>query len=143
MSEGTVVLASWTRQAPRPDRGGDRPRFGGLTARWCLHQTARMRRSFGGRLRALREAQGLTRRSLEDATGISQRQIGYLENDQKEPRLETLQALAKALGPEVILAAFPKIALASRNSATARYASPAEWPIVGSPDGLPLTAAVG
>jgi repressor LexA len=51
----------------------------------------------GQRIRELRVRRGLTRRGLEDASGISQRQIAYLEDDTKEPKRETLRALALAL----------------------------------------------
>lgn len=65
--------------------------------------------TFGEQLRDIREAQHLTRRQVEDLSGVSQRQIEYLEKNQKDPRRETLQALAEALGPEVLKAAFPNL----------------------------------
>jgi transcriptional regulator with XRE-family HTH domain len=68
-------------------------------------------KTFGRRLRELREAAGYSRRELEDLTEVSQRHIQYLEDDEKQPGRETLDALAKVLGPEIIQAAFPDLVL--------------------------------
>jgi transcriptional regulator with XRE-family HTH domain len=82
--------------------------------------------TFGQTLRARREKLGYTRRVLEDESGISVRQIEYLEKDQKEPKRDTLEALARVLGPEIIQAAFPDLALLrSRRSSNPGYATPA------------------
>jgi transcriptional regulator with XRE-family HTH domain len=67
--------------------------------------------TFGQRLRQRREELGLTRRALEDESGVSVRQIEYLEKNKHEPRRDTLESLAKVLGPEIIQAAFPELAL--------------------------------
>jgi transcriptional regulator with XRE-family HTH domain len=85
--------------------------------------------TFGARMRKLREARGLTRRDVEDISGVSQRQQAYLENDTKDPKRATLEALAKALGPEIVQAAFPKLTIVadSAESPTARKVSLREW----------------
>ena len=74
--------------------------------------TSRRRRAsqddtFKGRLRALRQAKGWTQQQLADATTppLTQSYISWLETGKREhPRLNTLEALAAALG--VSLAAF-------------------------------------
>jgi transcriptional regulator with XRE-family HTH domain len=85
----------------------------------------------------------MTRRDLEDLSGISVRQIAYLENDEKDPGRETLEALAKALGSEVIEAAFPELVVLGRF----RKRSTLEWLTsperVRIPDPLDLVPAVG
>lgn len=64
--------------------------------------------TFGQRLRKIREKAGMSRRELEDRSGVSQRTIQYLEDDEQDPRRATLEALAEVLGPELLQAAFPK-----------------------------------
>jgi transcriptional regulator with XRE-family HTH domain len=53
---------------------------------------------FGARLRALREARGLTQRQLADRTGLDAGHIGMLETNKYEPRAETKRKLAQGLG---------------------------------------------
>lgn len=49
----------------------------------------------GKKLRELRESRGMTRRQVEDATGISQGSIWRLEADEdSNPALSTVTALA-------------------------------------------------
>lgn len=65
--------------------------------------------TFGQRLREMREKRGLTRRQVEDATGVSQRHLQYLEDDEKEPGRVVLQQLSALFGRAVIQAAFPDL----------------------------------
>jgi transcriptional regulator with XRE-family HTH domain len=53
--------------------------------------------TFGERLRAFREAQGLTLRELEAASGIERGTINRIERGAAIPRLDSIQALAAAL----------------------------------------------
>ena len=56
----------------------------------------------GKKLRELREARGMTRRQVEDATGISQGSIWRLEADESSnPALSTVTKLAGLSGVEV------------------------------------------
>ena len=52
----------------------------------------------GGRIRALRGAKGWSQAELAEAVGVTSNYIGVLERGQKLPTLETLVAIAKALG---------------------------------------------
>ncbi len=55
--------------------------------------------SFGGRLRQLREAAGLTREQLAERAGLTAKGIGALERGERQrPYPHTVQALAAALG---------------------------------------------
>jgi transcriptional regulator with XRE-family HTH domain len=53
----------------------------------------------GSKLRTERERAGLSLRDLAERTGgvVSYAALSMIENDQREPRLDTLHALAKAL----------------------------------------------
>src|SRR5262245_36077935 len=54
------------------------------------------------RVKALREAAGLSQQALANAAGLSISVISQLEQGTKtDPRLSTMQALARALGVEV------------------------------------------
>ncbi len=56
-------------------------------------------RSIGERIRGLRKEHGLTQAELGERAGLHQVQIAQLEADRyRSPRLETLRAVAKALG---------------------------------------------
>lgn len=50
---------------------------------------------------ALREQRGWSQRELADRAGMKQPQLARLETGQVEPKLDTLQRLAKAMGCEV------------------------------------------
>lgn len=50
---------------------------------------------------ALREQRGLSQRELADRAGMKQPQLARLETGQVEPKLDTLQRLAKAMGCHV------------------------------------------
>ncbi len=55
--------------------------------------------SFGGRLRQLREAAGLTQEELAERAGLTPKGVGALERgDRKRPYPNTVRALADALG---------------------------------------------
>jgi transcriptional regulator with XRE-family HTH domain len=56
--------------------------------------------TFGSNLRRARQAAGLSQESLADAADLHRNTIPALENDQSEPRLSTILALARALGIE-------------------------------------------
>jgi ribosome-binding protein aMBF1 (putative translation factor) len=64
---------------------------------------------------ALREQRGWSQRELADRAGMKQPQLARLETGQVEPRLDTLQRLAKAMGCEVHVSFQP----AAQRSATA------------------------
>jgi transcriptional regulator with XRE-family HTH domain len=85
---------------------------------------------WGKTLRGLRENQGLSRRDLEDASGVSQRQISYLEKGQKRPRADTLDALAKVLGPELVQAAFPRLIVLPSKRPTPDKLTPTVQPML-------------
>ncbi len=55
------------------------------------------RRSFGNRLRALRESRNFTQQQLADAAGIGRITLVRIEGGQRSPRYETLVRLANAL----------------------------------------------
>lgn len=56
--------------------------------------------SFARRLRRGRRALGLTQHQLGERAGISGSQVYRLEAAEREPRLSTLVALARALGKD-------------------------------------------
>jgi len=59
--------------------------------------------SIGERVRALRKERGLTQTVLGERAGLHQVQIAQLEADRyQSPRLQTLHAVAKALGVSII-----------------------------------------
>lgn len=60
--------------------------------------------AFAGRLRALREAAGLSIVQLSERAGLPRQTIHLLENGQRQPSLDTARKLAAALGAS--LAAF-------------------------------------
>ena len=53
--------------------------------------------NFGMRLAELRRAKGFTQRDFAENVGVSQRMIAYYEKHAKNPPLEKLDAIAKAL----------------------------------------------
>ena len=55
------------------------------------------------KLKAAREARGLSQRALSSATGVPQGQISRIENDAVDLRLSSLIALARALDLELTL----------------------------------------
>lgn len=89
---------------------------------------------WGKELLRLREAKGMSRRELEDRSGVSQRHIEYLENGEKQPGTKVLGALASELGPELLQAAFPEVAILPRRGtrfrdlATGRYGGRPDHP---------------
>ena len=52
-------------------------------------------------VRRLREAAGLSLRTLEELSGVAYRVIFALEHGERDPRLGTLRRLARALGVSV------------------------------------------
>lgn len=58
-------------------------------------------------LRAARLDRGVTQRELADAAGIDQSLVSLIEADLREPSLETLVAMATALGVEPSIRRFP------------------------------------
>lgn len=71
----------------------------------------------GRRLRELREARGLTLSELARVAGVGKATLSGLENGTRDPRLETLYAIAAALG-------VPMSALTLDRGAPASAASP-------------------
>ena len=63
-----------------------------------------IRRLLGARVTALREERGWSRTELGDRSGLSDLEVGFIENGSKPVRTEDLLCLAKGLG--VSLAAF-------------------------------------
>ena len=57
-----------------------------------------VRKTLGARMRRLREGRGLTRRELGDRSGLSEMELGLIENGAKPVRCEDLVCLAKGLG---------------------------------------------
>jgi transcriptional regulator with XRE-family HTH domain len=53
--------------------------------------------NFAGRLKELREQNGLSQKQLADKAGIGQRTISHLEQGVNKPSWETVQALCQAL----------------------------------------------
>ncbi len=82
--------------------------------------------TFGGRLRALRRARGLTQAELARRIGRHQTVIGPYERDEYVPPPEIVVRLAEVLGtsPEYLLfgrdAGRPRVAVAGRVTATGR-----------------------
>lgn len=58
--------------------------------------------TFGQRLRQLRESRGLTGNALAQLAGMKQQTVWRLETGERTPSLESLRALARALGVEEI-----------------------------------------
>ena len=55
-------------------------------------------RQFGQKVRAAREARGLSQEALAHAAGLHQPHISLIERGQRSGRLETIEKLATALG---------------------------------------------
>lgn len=60
--------------------------------------------AFGQRVRDLREARGLSRMKLAAAAGVSLSTLLLMEMGRTAPRLDTVFALAEALGVRLVLA---------------------------------------
>ena len=58
-------------------------------------------RQFGRRLKALREARGLSQAALGERANLTREYINKLEAGQHDPTLGALQRIAKALGVKV------------------------------------------
>ena len=58
----------------------------------------KIRREIGGRIRALREAKGLSVEELAELSAVPEMELGILENGKRSVRFETLLCLAGALG---------------------------------------------
>ena len=58
-------------------------------------------RQFGKKLKALREAQGLSQAALGNRSDLTREYINKLEAGRYDPTLGALQRLAKALGVKV------------------------------------------
>ena len=59
---------------------------------------SRFAQEFGGKVRALREAKGMSQEALADAAGLHRTHISLVERGQRSARLETIARLAVALG---------------------------------------------
>jgi transcriptional regulator with XRE-family HTH domain len=57
-----------------------------------------VRLRFGSRVRALRQAQGLTQEALAEIAGLHRNYVGSLERGERNVSIENVHALAKALG---------------------------------------------
>jgi transcriptional regulator with XRE-family HTH domain len=102
--------------------------------------------TFGQTVRRLREERDMARRDLEDLTGVSVKTISNIENERPEglnPTKNTVEALAQALGPQVMVAAFPTLvilAARSKERASARKLGLPDWGMAPQPGEL---ASVG
>ncbi len=56
---------------------------------------------FGRRLRSLREARGLTQQQLGETAEVSYKYVGAIERGEENPSLRVLASLAGALGVEL------------------------------------------
>ncbi len=54
-------------------------------------------KAFGERVRELREERGLSQEALADLAGLHRTHVSLIERAQRSARLETIEALAKAL----------------------------------------------
>lgn len=54
------------------------------------------------RVKEFRESRGWTVAELSERTGLSESQVNRIENDKREPSMESLQALASAFGCNVV-----------------------------------------
>ena len=54
--------------------------------------------NFGDRLRRLRKKSGLTQEQLAESVGVSLKTVQRWEFNERQPRMEEIKALAKALG---------------------------------------------
>lgn len=57
--------------------------------------------AFAEAVKKHREARGLSRAALAEKSGLHQTYIGLLEKGQRSPNLDTVNAIAKALGVRV------------------------------------------
>lgn len=87
-----------------------------------------LRMSFGAVIRLAREGRGLRQQDLAERLGLRQRQISDLERSATDPRLSTIQNVARALDLEVMLVPRHLIAVVQglesgpSNSSTPMYA---------------------
>lgn len=56
------------------------------------------RKRIGGRIAALRKARGLSQQQLADMAGLAQQNLARVETGRYSSRLDTLAAIAEALG---------------------------------------------
>ena len=56
-----------------------------------------LRAQMGARLRRLREKPGLSQQQVSERSGVAQESLSRLENGRRDPRLETLRKLARAM----------------------------------------------
>ncbi len=59
-------------------------------------------RDFGRRLRALRDARGLTQEQLAEMAGLDRTYIGDAELGKRNPSLKSIDKLARALGADLL-----------------------------------------
>ena len=59
------------------------------------------RKRIGGRIAALRKARGMTQQQLADMAGLAQQNLARVETGRYSSRLDTLSAIAEALGCKV------------------------------------------
>ena len=53
--------------------------------------------SFGAKVRAIRKKKGITQIEFANRVGVTQRVVSYYENDSKNPSIELVEKIAKAL----------------------------------------------
>ena len=58
----------------------------------------RFAQDFGGKVRALRKARGMSQETLADEAGLHRTHISLIERGRRSIRLETVERLALALG---------------------------------------------
>jgi transcriptional regulator with XRE-family HTH domain len=59
------------------------------------------RKRIGGKIAALRKARGMTQQQLADMAGLAQQNLARVETGRYSSRLDTLAAIAEALGCQV------------------------------------------
>ncbi len=55
-------------------------------------------REFGGRVRALRRAEGLSQQGLAERAGVNWKYVGAIERGERNPSLDVIARLARGLG---------------------------------------------
>src|SRR5690348_7039808 len=84
------------RPSERPFGRKDAP--GSEAAREMANE---LRAAFGANLRMARTEAGLSQQDVESLTGIMQHYVSLIENGRRSPTLDTMAALAVAVGKDV------------------------------------------
>ena len=63
---------------------------------------ADVKTKFGARVRALRQAKGLSQEAFADICGLHRTYIGAIERGERNVSLENIEKIAKALGISIV-----------------------------------------